>query len=69
MDLQVGVKILLKNKDEKYLVVLRSAIKYPEVGAQWEVAGGRIEPGTFLLENLNITTMFLSSLSPEDHKP
>ncbi|MDP2788627.1 MAG: NUDIX domain-containing protein [bacterium] len=52
MDLQVGVKIILKNKDDKYLVLLRSAEKYPDAGAQWEVAGGRINTGTPLLENL-----------------
>jgi 8-oxo-dGTP pyrophosphatase MutT (NUDIX family) len=52
MELQVGVKILLKNKDGKYLVMLRSAIKYPYAGAQWEFSGGRIDPGTMLLDNL-----------------
>ena len=52
MELQVGVKILLKNKEGKYLVLLRSAIKYPEAGAKWEIAGGRIDPGTILVENL-----------------
>ncbi len=52
MDLQVGVKIVLKNREGEYLVVFRSVIKYPEVGGKWEIAGGRIEPGTLLLENL-----------------
>ncbi len=52
MELQVGVKILLKNKKGEYLVMLRSAEKYPEAGAKWEIAGGRINPGTPLLENL-----------------
>ena len=52
LKLQVGVKILLKNKDGKYLVLLRSALKYPEAGAKWEMAGGRIDPGTTLFENL-----------------
>ncbi len=52
MELQVGVKILLKNVEGKYLVMLRSAIKYPDAGAQWEFAGGRIDPGTLLIENL-----------------
>jgi 8-oxo-dGTP diphosphatase len=52
MELQVGVKILLKNKEGKYLVVLRSAAKYPEAGMQWEVVGGRINIGSSLLENL-----------------
>lgn len=52
MELQVGVKILLKNKEDKYLVLLRSAEKYPEAGQQWEIPGGRITPGTTLDENL-----------------
>lgn len=52
MTLQVGVKILLKNKEGKYLLVRRSAIKYPEVGAKWDIVGGRIDPGTTLIENL-----------------
>lgn len=53
MELQVGVKILLKNGDGKYLFVRRSPEKYPEVGAhQWDIVGGRIDPGIPLLENL-----------------
>ena len=57
MELQVGVKIILQNKEGKYLVILRSAIKYPEAGAKWEVGGGRINPGTPLLENLKREVM------------
>ncbi|MBI2641955.1 MAG: NUDIX hydrolase [Candidatus Wildermuthbacteria bacterium] len=52
MELQVGVKALLKNKDGKYLLVRRSSEKYPEVGARWDIVGGRINPGTTLIENL-----------------
>lgn len=52
MELQVGVKILLRNKDGKYLVLRRSKIKYKEVGAEWDIAGGRIEAGNTLLDNL-----------------
>ncbi|RJP45951.1 NUDIX hydrolase [Candidatus Parcubacteria bacterium] len=50
--LQVGVKVLLKNKEGKYLLVRRSPEKYPEVGPKWDIVGGRIDPGTTLLENL-----------------
>ncbi len=50
--LQVGVKILLKNKEGKYLFVRRNPKKYPEVGPQWDIVGGRIHPGTQLMENL-----------------
>ena len=52
MELQVGVKALLKNDDGNYLLVRRSSEKYPEVGAKWDIVGGRIEPGSPLLENL-----------------
>ena len=52
MELQVGVKALLKNNEGKYLLVRRSSEKYPEVGAKWDIVGGRIEPGSSLLENL-----------------
>ncbi|MBY0376831.1 NUDIX domain-containing protein [Patescibacteria group bacterium] len=66
MDLQVGVKILLKNKEGKYLVVCRSAEKYPEAGAQWEIVGGRIDPGTSLFENLKREVMEETGLHIED---
>ena len=52
MELQVGVKVLLQNPEGKYLLVKRSDKKYPEVGAKWDMVGGRINPGTGLLENL-----------------
>ncbi len=52
MELQVGVKILLKNKEEKHLLIKRSPEKYPEVGARWDIVGGRINPGSTLVENL-----------------
>lgn len=52
MELQVGVKALLKNKDGKYLLLRRSPEKYPEAGATWDIVGGRIDPGSTLLENL-----------------
>ncbi len=52
MELQVGVKILLKNPEGKYLLLRRSKEKYPEVKDEWDIVGGRINPGTPLLENL-----------------
>lgn len=52
MELQVGVKILLKNKEGKFLLLHRNPKKYPEVGAKWDIVGGRITPGISLLENL-----------------
>ncbi|MCP6719765.1 MAG: NUDIX hydrolase [Patescibacteria group bacterium] len=52
MELQVGVKALLKNKEGKYLLLRRSPEKYPEVVGKWDIVGGRIDPGSHLLENL-----------------
>ena len=55
MELQVGVKVLLKNRDGKYLLLERSREKYPEVhkfGDIWDIVGGRIDTGQTLLENL-----------------
>lgn len=52
MELQVGVKALLKSKGGNYLLIRRSSEKYPEVGAKWDIVGGRIEPGSPLLDNL-----------------
>lgn len=50
--LQVGVKILLKNKEGKFLLVRRNPKKYPEVGPKWDIVGGRIDPGSPLFDNL-----------------
>jgi len=50
--LQVGVKILLKNKEGKYLLLRRSILKYPEVKSRWDIVGGRINSGVTLIENL-----------------
>lgn len=52
MELQVGVKALLQNKEGKYLLLHRSPDKYKGVAGEWDIVGGRIEPGTPLLENL-----------------
>jgi 8-oxo-dGTP diphosphatase len=52
MNLQVGVKVFLKNGEGKYLLLRKSPEKYPEVGAKWDIVGGRIVPGTPLIENL-----------------
>lgn len=50
--LQVGVKIFLKNTKGKYLILKRSAIRYPNLKNFWDIPGGRIFPGTPLLENI-----------------
>jgi ADP-ribose pyrophosphatase YjhB (NUDIX family) len=50
--LQVGVKAFLRNKDNMYLLLKRSVEKYKNVNGTWDIVGGRIEPGTKLIENL-----------------
>lgn len=52
MQLQVGVKVYLHSPVGKYLLLERSATKYPEVKDRWDIVGGRIEIGTPLLTNL-----------------
>lgn len=52
MELQVGVKVLLRNEEGKYLLVKRSPEKYPEAKELWDIVGGRIDPGSTLFENL-----------------
>lgn len=54
MQLQVGVKVLLKNKQDKYLLLERNFEKYPDVprSDKWDIVGGRIEIGSSLLDNL-----------------
>jgi len=62
MDLQVGVKIILQNKEGKFLVVQRNAEKYPETGPKWDIVGGRINKGISLIENLKREVMEESGL-------
>ncbi|PIR06387.1 MAG: hypothetical protein COV55_03835 [Candidatus Komeilibacteria bacterium CG11_big_fil_rev_8_21_14_0_20_36_20] len=50
--LQVGVKILLQNQKNKYLLLRRSLEKYPEIQGRWDIVGGRINTGQTLMENL-----------------
>ncbi len=55
--LQVGVKIFLKNTNGKYLLVKRSSEKYKTVKGSWDIVGGRIEPGSKLIDNLRREVM------------
>ena len=55
--LQVGVKIFLKNKDDKYLLVRRSLEKYKVANGVWDIVGGRIDPGSKLIDNLRREVM------------
>ena len=50
--LQVGVKVLLRNKKGEFLILKRSSEKYKLVKDGWDIPGGRIEPDTGLVDNL-----------------
>ena len=52
MELQVGVKVLLKNNENKFLILKRSKKKYPDVEDAWDIVGGRIDSGVGLIKNL-----------------
>lgn len=52
MILQVGVKVLLKNKEGKILTLKRSEEKYGKTNGSWDIVGGRIDSGIGLIENL-----------------
>ena len=52
MQLQVGVKVLLKNSTGQFLLLRRSSEKYREVSHKWDIPGGRIDLGKTLMENL-----------------
>lgn len=52
MELQVGVKVLLKSPKGKYLVIRRATDKYQEVQQKWDIPGGRINADSELLKNL-----------------
>ena len=52
MELQVGVKAIVRNKAGKYLLLHRNLAKYPDVKGGWDIVGGRINPGVLLHENL-----------------
>ena len=50
--LQVGTKAFLRNGEGKFLFLKRNTDKYPKNKGNWDIVGGRIEPGTYLIDNL-----------------
>lgn len=52
MILQVGVKAFLSDGKGKFLLLHRSLQKYPGTKGSWDIVGGRIDPGSKLLDNL-----------------
>jgi len=62
MELQVGVKVFLKNKLNQVLLLKRST-KYDSIEGSWDIVGGRIKAGTYLLENLKREVLEETGLS------
>lgn len=52
IELQVGVKIFLRNPQGKHLLLHRNSKKYPEIQEKWDIVGGRIDLGVSLIQNL-----------------
>ena len=52
MELQVGVKVILINNDDQYLLLKRSDPLPDGSGYRWDVPGGRINPSEELLSAL-----------------
>jgi 8-oxo-dGTP diphosphatase len=52
MKLQVGVKVLIRNKKGLYLFILRSEPLPDGSGIKWDIPGGRIEPSERLQDAL-----------------
>ena len=58
MELQVGVKIILQNKEGKILILFRSFNTIPKPRKEyWDIPGGRINPGSSLMDNLKREVM------------
>jgi len=51
MELQVGVKVLLRNPEGKYLLIRRAPAEKNGSG-KWDIPGGRMEAGSTMVENL-----------------
>lgn len=66
MNLQVGVKVLLKNKNGAYLLMRRSETFHNEAEPHWDIPGGRIDPSEALETALRREVMEETGLSVED---
>lgn len=51
--LQVGVKIFIKNDEGRVLLLKRNRQTHRDVGDQWDIPGGRINAGESLFVNLS----------------
>lgn len=53
MNLQVGVKVLIKNDSNEYLLMRRTKTMPGKTEPHWDIPGGRIEPHEPLLQALD----------------
>ncbi len=53
MELQVGIKAFSLNEKGQILVLEKNLIGRPEYQGKWDIPGGRITPGSSLMENLS----------------
>lgn len=44
MNLQIGVKVLIKNSKDEFLFIKRTQLLQNETEVSWDIPGGRIEP-------------------------
>jgi len=56
MELQVGVKVLLRNPEGKYLLIRRASQEKNGPG-KWDISGGRMNAGSTMMENLEREVM------------
>lgn len=52
MQLQIGVKVLIKNHKNEYLFIRRSKLLQNETTTSWDIPGGRIESDESLTDAL-----------------
>jgi 8-oxo-dGTP pyrophosphatase MutT (NUDIX family) len=66
MQLQVGVKILLKNNNNEYLFLRRAVTLQDEAEPYWDIPGGRIDPTETLSEALHREILEETGLKVDD---
>jgi 8-oxo-dGTP diphosphatase len=68
INLQVGVKAFVYNEKGEILLLKRDLVKYPTVNNPWDIPGGRINPESDLITNLNREIAEETGLKTEEPK-
>lgn len=66
MKLQVGVKVILQNDKDEYLLLRRSETFHNETEPHWDIPGGRIDPEETLHDALRREIMEETGLTVDD---